>query len=206
VRPVVANTVSESAYPRPSRSSRAEAVPPPRRARDSVRRYRSTSPVTSSTKAPAFSSARRSGRCKTAECVSASSFTSSCPIARATILWGSESGDLCGSHPQGRETERASRPGPSQVRAGDQPQDRPGARSRCASAAPAARRRGHRMSCRCRFPRSDALSASRSSPVSGRHPLAAAPGRPNLWRSPVIAGPQRLTNFGAEPGLLTVVE
>ena len=49
-------------------------------------------------------------------------------------------GDLCRSHPQGREAERASGPGAGQVRAGDQPQDRQGARPRraaaCSSSAP----------------------------------------------------------------------
>jgi putative ABC transport system substrate-binding protein len=54
-------------------------------------------------------------------------------------------GDLCRSHPQGREAERASRPGPGQVRVGDQPQDRQGARPRRVFAAPAARRRGDRV-------------------------------------------------------------
>src|SRR6516165_1451091 len=43
-------------------------------------------------------------------------------------LFVSTSSDLRRSYPQGRETERASRPGPSQVRAGDQPRDRKGAR------------------------------------------------------------------------------
>ncbi len=41
--------------------------------RHRFRRYRTTSPVTSSTNRPAFSPARMSGRCKTAACVSASS-------------------------------------------------------------------------------------------------------------------------------------
>src|SRR5262249_34984158 len=58
---------------------------------------------------------------------------------------GMASDNLCRSHPQGRQAERASRPGTGQVRAGDQPQDRQNTRSRCALDSPAARRRGDRM-------------------------------------------------------------
>jgi hypothetical protein len=48
-------------------------------------------------------------------------------------------GGLCGSHFAGREAERASRPGPGQVRAGDQSQDCEGARPRRAFVPSAAR-------------------------------------------------------------------
>ena len=54
-------------------------------------------------------------------------------------------GRLCRSHPQGREAGRPAGAGADQVRAGDQPQDRQGARPRRAADAARARRRGDRM-------------------------------------------------------------
>jgi len=46
---------------------------------------------------------------------------------------------------EGREAERASRPGPGQVRAGDQPQDCASARSWCAADTPRPRQRADRI-------------------------------------------------------------
>ena len=54
-------------------------------------------------------------------------------------------GRLCRSHPQGREASRPAGAGADQVRAGDQPQDRQGARPRRAAVAARARRRGDRI-------------------------------------------------------------
>src|SRR5262249_51101308 len=53
---------------------------------------------------------------------------------------------LCRSHPQRREAGRPTGAGADQVRAGDQSQDREGARPRSATNAARARRRGDRMS------------------------------------------------------------
>src|SRR5215472_9402260 len=50
-----------------------------------------------------------------------------------------------GMHPQGRETRRPAGAGADQVRPGDQPQDREGARPRSAAVAARPRRRGDRM-------------------------------------------------------------
>ena len=55
-------------------------------------------------------------------------------------------GRLRRSHPQGREAGRPAGAGADQVRAGDQPQDRQGARPRRAADAARPRRRGDRMS------------------------------------------------------------
>jgi putative ABC transport system substrate-binding protein len=52
---------------------------------------------------------------------------------------------LCRSHPQRRQARRPARAGTDQVRAGDQPQDRQGARPNRASRAACPRRRGDRM-------------------------------------------------------------
>ena len=54
-------------------------------------------------------------------------------------------GRLRRSHPQGREAGRPAGAGADQVRAGDQPQDRQGARPRRAADAARPRRRGDRM-------------------------------------------------------------
>src|SRR5262245_53752266 len=53
--------------------------------------------------------------------------------------------DLCRSRPAGRETGRSAGSGTDQVRPGDQPQNREGARARGAANAPRPRRRGDRM-------------------------------------------------------------
>ena len=56
-------------------------------------------------------------------------------------------GRLRRSHPQGREAGRPAGAGADQVRVGDQPQDREGARPRCAADAARPRRRGDRVGC-----------------------------------------------------------
>ena len=60
-------------------------------------------------------------------------------------------GRLRRSHPQGREAGRPAGAGADQVRAGDQPQDRQGARPRSAADAARPRRRGDRMMPRRQF-------------------------------------------------------
>ena len=54
-------------------------------------------------------------------------------------------GNLCRSHLQGREAERAARRGPGKVRTGDQPQDRESPRPHRAADVARPRRRGDRM-------------------------------------------------------------
>ena len=54
-------------------------------------------------------------------------------------------GRLCRSHPQGREAGRSAGAGANQIRAGDQPQDRQGARPRHAADGARPRRRGDRV-------------------------------------------------------------
>src|SRR5262249_13937952 len=51
----------------------------------------------------------------------------------------------CGQDPQGRQAARLAGPAANKVRAGDQPQDRKGARSRNSADAARSRRRGDRM-------------------------------------------------------------
>src|SRR5262249_1525170 len=60
-------------------------------------------------------------------------------------------GILCGSYPHGRQACRLTSPAADQVRAGNQPQDRKGARHRSAADAPRSRRRGDRVSSRREF-------------------------------------------------------
>ena len=90
-----------------------------------------------------------------------------CPAAlrrsrRADLLWPQflrsvpTRGRLRRPHPQGREAGRPAGAGADQVRAGDQPQDRQGARPRRAADAARPRRRGDRISakfcCDCSRP------------------------------------------------------
>ena len=102
------------------------------------------------------------------------------------------------SHPQGGEAERASGPGPGQVRAGDQPQDRQRARSRRAFASPAARRRGDRVALRsaCQFGHS--RIAARESAMGVRRDKAALSSGCKPHPATAPAGSNRSSHGGNE--------